>query len=490
VFANTSRHELDWRRAALIRDGELETAVEIREALDAGKILSVELVERALRRAEAWQPAINAFSQLWPEVALDEARRLDALPRPEWRPMPEVPLLFAPLAIKDLFDVRGHETTGCCEAYRGLVPPRDSAMVARVRKAEALMIGKTNQHELAAGGTNTVSACGRTGNPWDPTRMTGGSSGGSAAAVAAGIVPLAMGSDTGGSIRIPAAMCGTFGLKPTTGKLPTAGMMPLAPSLDCPGPLASTAADLALLYEVMAEAGPSNPGRPRTGELEPGPAYTMPALLRIGVPDGFFVEHVHPEALATVAATAAVFEANGVDVEAVDGRGIDDAREVWMQICAPQFASAHPLLKDRRDRVHPSVVLWLERGERLSEDERLVAARRRADIGRWFRARLGAVDALLIPTTPYPAPVANRNEVDLGPFGTVSVDRIGPGWLTCSVNLAGLPAVNLPAGRSREGLPIGVSLVGRDDAESTLLQLAMRWEEATGYRPMRPAPPA
>jgi len=233
-------------------------------------------------------------------------------------------------------------------------------------------------------------------------------------------------------------------------------------------------------------------GRRRAREREPEPssAYSMPAPLRIGVPDGFFTEHVHPEALVAVAATAAVFEANGTGVEDVDGHGIEDAREVWMRICAPQFASAHPLLKDRRDRVHPSVVSWLERGERLSEDERLAAWRRRADIGRWFRSRLENVDVLLVPTTPYPAPVADRNEVDLGPAGAVSVDRIGPGWLTCSVNLAGLPAVSLPAGRSSEGLPIGVSLVGRDGAESTLLQLATRWEEAAGYRPMRPARPA
>src|SRR5207237_7768988 len=168
-------------------------------------------------------------------------------------------------------------TTGCCAAYGDNVPAEDAWVITRMREAGVVMVGKTNQHELAAGGTNTVSACGRTGNPWAPERMTGGSSGGSAAAVAAGIVPIALGSDTGGSIRIPAAFCGTFGLKPTTGQLPTDGMMPLAPSLDCPGPLASTVADLRLLYLAMRA-----PAKPAAGD-----GYLL-RRFRIGVPDGFF----------------------------------------------------------------------------------------------------------------------------------------------------------------------------------------------------------
>src|SRR5439155_9694203 len=140
---------------------------------------------------------------------------------------------------------------GCCAAFRRNVARQDAPIIANLRE-RFVFIGKTNQHELAAGGTNLVSACGRTVNPWDPARMTGGSSGGSAAAVAAGIVPFALGSDTGGSIRIPAALCGTFGLKPTTGRLPLEGVMPLAPSMDCPGPIAATAEDLSLLFRAMA----------------------------------------------------------------------------------------------------------------------------------------------------------------------------------------------------------------------------------------------
>src|SRR5437763_166271 len=215
-------------------------------AVHAGDGTSVELAERAIGRAEAWQPFTNAFSQLWPDEALEAARALDASPRRN-----ASPLCGVPIAVKDLYDVAGHETSGCCEAYRGTVADADATIITRLRRAGIVMVGKTNQHELAAGGTNTVSACGAARNPWDASRMTGGSSGGSAAVVAAGVVPIALGSDTGGSIRIPASLCGTFGLKPTSGRFPLDGVMPLAPSMDCPGPMAATAGDLVLALDAM-----------------------------------------------------------------------------------------------------------------------------------------------------------------------------------------------------------------------------------------------
>lgn len=458
-------------------DGELETAFDMTMAMLRGEVRALELVERAIRRAERWQPVINAFSQLWADEALAEARAVDAA-----LPGQRSPRSGIPLAVKDLFDVAGRETTGCSAAYRGNVAERDSPVIARVREIGMVIIGKTNQHELAAGGTNAVSACGRAANPWDPGRITGGSSGGSAAAVAAGVVPLALGSDTGGSVRIPASLCGTFGLKPTTGRITIEGMLPLAPSMDCPGPMASTVADLILLYD--ARPGP-RPGRPRPrglrrllrGRRKP---------FRVGVPDGFFADRVHRDVLDVVSATARTLEGAGVAVEGVDGRGIEDARQVWSRICYPEFAAAHAAARDRRDLIDPTVVAWMEEGEELSPGDREAAARRRREIAAWFGMRLKRFDALLVPTTPYPAPRAGQETVDLGPAGTVEVARVGPGWLTCSVNLAGLPALNLPAGRSSEGLPIGASLVGRADEEGVLFRLAGLWEQAAGYRPGRP----
>jgi aspartyl-tRNA(Asn)/glutamyl-tRNA(Gln) amidotransferase subunit A len=464
---------------SLIPDGELETAAEVDRALEEGQVLCVDIVERALERAEAWQPSINAFTEIWSDTAIEAAKRIDSLPRPEWRPIVDHPLLFVPLAVKDLYDVAGYRTTGCCAAYRDNMRMKDAAIIARLREAEVIMLGKTNQHELAAGGTNSVSACGRTGNPWATDRITGGSSGGSAAAVAAGIVPLALGSDTGGSIRIPAALCGTFGLKPTTGRLSTEGMMPLAPSLDCPGPIAGTVADLALLYRAM--------GEPANERAEPGHSFRQ---LRIGVPDGYFAADIHADVLAVLDRARATFESASVIVESIDGQGIEDARYVWMGVCTPEFFAAHPALRKRRAQVDPSVLEWLDQGERMTEGERASARARRGEIARWFRDRLKGFDAMLVPTTPYPAPRKDQTQIDLGQGRVVAMREVGVGWLTCSVNLAGLPALSIPAGRSSEGLPIGVSLVGHEDQEGLLLRLAAMWEEAAGYRPQRPPIPA
>ncbi len=449
-----------------LRDGELESAGEMLAALATGDVTSDELVERSFRRAEAWQPSVNAFSQLWADVLVGEGDGRHPVP----------------LAVKDLFDVAGRETTGCCAAYRGVVADRDATVIARLRERFAF-IGKTNQHELAAGGTNLVSACGRTGNPWDPARMTGGSSGGSGAAVAAGIVPMALGSDTGGSIRIPASMCGTFGLKPTNGGLPIDGLLPLAPSMDCPGPMAATASDLELLFRAMD-------GRPSSGQ---GDTAGTRAPRRIAVLEGFFSDIVHEEVASAVEAVGRTFAGASVKVESVDGAGIEDARSTWTHVCYPEFAAAHPALRDpeRHRLVAEQPRSWLERGEALPQERREAAAKRRAEIGRWYRDRLdrAEAEALVIPTTPYPAPRADQSVVDLGRGRTVEVDRVGPGFMASSVNLAGLPAVNLPAGRSTDGMPIGVSLVGPDGGEEVLLALARLWEEAAGYRPAWPRRP-
>lgn len=448
-------------------EGEFETAGDMAEALRGGRVSAAELVERALRRAEAWQPETNAFTQLWAEESLSEARSV--------RADDERPLAGVPVAVKDLFDVAGRETTGCSRAYSGTLARVDAAMVRRLRSAGLVIIGKTNQHELAAGGTNLVSSAGRTCNPWDPRRITGGSSGGSAAAVAAGVVPWALGSDTGGSIRIPSAFCGIVGMKPTTGVLSTEGMMPLAPSMDCPGPMATTTEDVATLLSVLRE---------RDGV---GGEAALRAAPRIGVLRGYFADMVHPEALAAADEAAQTLRSGGATVEEVDGRGIADARGVWFTVCCAEFAEAHRGLGRDRARVSPSVRAWMEAGDAASVVEREAAIRRRGEIGGWFRERLAPLAALLVPTTAYAATLADRGDVDLGPWGTVSMERVGPGRLTCPVNLAGLPALSLPAGRSAEDLPLGASLIGREGGEATLIDLGLRWEAAAGYRARRPA---
>jgi aspartyl-tRNA(Asn)/glutamyl-tRNA(Gln) amidotransferase subunit A len=460
-----------------LRDGELETAGEMSRALSGGEVSSVELVERALERAEAWQPATNAFSQLWPDEAVEAARAADAA-----RAAGNAPGPFAgvPIAVKDLYDVAGRETTGCCDAYRGRVAHRDGPVIAATRAAGLVMVGKTNQHELAHGATNLVSACGQTRNPWDPARMTGGSSGGSAAAAAAGVVPWSLGSDTGGSIRIPASMCGTFGLKPTTGLLSIEGMLPLAPSLDCPGPLAGTPADLWALFRIMGGL----PDAPPTREIS-GP--------KVGVPGGPF-HMVAASVGQAVEGMAEHLASVGCSVEDLPGPELDDdppggLRGIWHVITDEEFVAAHEVLRDRLDQVAPSVAAHFDHAGATSPEQVAGARNRRAKVRRWFLRQLERVDVLLLPTTPYPAPSADQRTVDLGTHGVVDVDRVGPGWLTSIVNLAGLPAVNIPVDRTLDGLPVGVTIVGGDGAEAMLSAVVQQWSRTLGAALARPPRP-
>jgi aspartyl-tRNA(Asn)/glutamyl-tRNA(Gln) amidotransferase subunit A len=441
-------------------------------ALRSGEVGSIELVERALTRTEAWQPRINAFSQIWPEEAESEARRIDSTPVRDRRPLAGIPI-----AVKDLYDCAGRETTACCAAYRGRLAGADAPTIARVREAGLIIVGKTNQHELAAGATNLVSSCGRTGNPWDPRCMTGGSSGGSGAATAARIVPWSLGSDTGGSIRIPAAMCGTYGLKPTTGSISIEGLLPHSPSLDCPGPLAATIVDLWLLHSILSGSAPDE------DVLQEAPSRR----LRVAVPEGgHFEEQVEPAVARNRNEFADALAAAGTSVDTVDGRGIEGARRVWAGVAYPELYSAHIGLQNRRDLVSPPILELLDYGARLTRQEHTDALRRRDEITAWFETRLRAADALLIPTTPYPAPNAARYAAAPVPADVPLAERMGPAWLTCPINLAGLPALSIPSGVSSEGLPIGMSIVGRAGSERTLLQLALRWQQESGHEPGRP----
>src|SRR4051794_4417441 len=295
---------------------ELETAAEMAAAVVSGDVSPVELVQRSLSRVQQWQDPTNAITQLLYGAGLEEARRIEGLVAAG---EPVGPLAGVPVAVKDLFDVAGHDSTGCSLAYVGNRASTDAAVVRRLRAAGAIVVGKTNMHELAAGATNLVSACGPTANPWDLSRITGGSSGGSGAAVAAGIVPIALGSDTGGSIRIPASFCGIGGLKPTHGALPMDGVMPLAPSMDCVGPMAGSVEDLVLAWDALA--GPDG-----------GAPASATAPVRVGVLGGWFLDRIQPEVVEGVRAAARTLERLGIEVESVDGSGIEDALKTWTDL--------------------------------------------------------------------------------------------------------------------------------------------------------------
>jgi aspartyl-tRNA(Asn)/glutamyl-tRNA(Gln) amidotransferase subunit A len=348
-------------------------------AIRKRSVTPVELVSDALDSLHAWQPVTNAASQIWAEQALAAAAALpDA---------PVGPLHGVPVLVKELFDVTGHETTGCCEAFRGNVATTDAFVVTRLRAAGAIIVGKANMHELAASGTNHISACGPTRNPWATDRLTGGSSGGSAAAVATRSVPLTLGTDTAGSIRVPASFCGTVGLKPTHGRLPMSGTMPLSASLGCIGPMAATVDDVALGYSVLADCG---------GEVPPMPT-SLRGIRVARIRDGYFTRLVHPAVRGALDHAADVLAEAGATLVEIELPGVDGALHTWGDIAWPEFADAYPDLD--LSRVGEQIVGHYRYGQQLDVRARALAHQHAGRIQASFVDALRGVDALLLPAT-------------------------------------------------------------------------------------------
>jgi Asp-tRNA(Asn)/Glu-tRNA(Gln) amidotransferase A subunit family amidase len=425
---------------------------------------AVARVEASLEAIEHAQPRLNAFTSVLADEALARAHELDGQE-------PVGPLHGLPVVIKDLFDVAGVPTTGACGAYEGRVATEDADVVAVLRAAGAVIVAKTNQHELGAGATGLVSAFGPAWNPWGEGRLAGGSSSGSAAAVAAGVVPLAIGSDTGGSIRMPASFCGITGLKPTHGRVSLRGAMPMSPGYDSAGPMARTAAECAVAFRVLSAGGlvPSRPARSVEG-------------LRVGLPAPF-LQSLHPETRAATEAAAVTLEKLGAVVEHLDGPGLDEGwlgfHHVWADL-----AHLHAgIVGDAR--ISPEVAALMDFGLQLTGTGYAASMARARAVRQEFEAAFRRVDALLTPCTPYPAPRAGDEEVPVQ-GGVLDVHRGSPSRLTVPVNEAGLPAVAFSVGRSAEGLPIGAQLIGSPYDEETLLAVVEAFQAATPHHEHRP----
>lgn len=442
-------------------NGWPSTVTQMRSALSSGVISSAELVSHSIESIRAWQAATNAASQLWPDEALAAAR---ALPIEQTGPLHGIPVL-----VKELFDVAGHETTGCCEAFRGNVAASDAFLVTQLRDAGAIIVGKTNMHELAASATNHISACGATHNPWDPTRLTGGSSGGSAAVVATRSVPFALGTDTAGSIRVPSSFCGVVGLKPTHGRLPMQGVMPLSPTMGCAGPMATTVEDVGLGYAAL------------TGESgRTVPTNTSLAGMRVGrVRDGYFARLIHPQIRAALDGVANTLVDAGAVVVETSLPGMDGALRTWGDIAWPEFATVYPDLD--LDRVGQQIADHYRYGQQLDSHRRALASEHAERMQAAFVAALRNVDAVLLPATGYPAPRFTDDDIAVGDGETLNVFRGGPVWFTCPMDVGKLPALSLPAGFNPGGLPLGVQLVGGFGAEWTLLQIGHAFQQLTSH---------
>ena len=474
-----------------------------RQQLQSGEISSRELVDEHLKRLESSEPSLNAFVEVTADKARAEASRID-----EARAAGQNlgPLAGLPLAIKDNLCTKGVRTTCSSRMLEQFVPPYESTVTERLWASGAVLLGKTNLDEFAMGGSTETSAFGATANPWNPEHVPGGSSGGSAAAVAAGECLASIGSDTGGSIRQPASFCGVVGLKPTYGRVSRYGLVAFASSLDQVGPFSSSVADAAELLQVMAGADP----RDSTCLNVPVPDYTSDLAapvkgLRVGlVSECFDHAGLDPQVKASVLAAADQLKALGAELVDVSCPRFNDGIATYYVI-APSEASANLARYDgvkygyrAEDATSLAALTARSRAEGFgSEVQRRIligtyalsagyvdayykkAQQVRTLIRRDFDTAFQAVDVLLTPTAPSTA-FRNGAHAD-DPLAMYLADL-----LTIPANLAGLPAISVPCGFDSGGLPIGVQLIGNVLEEPRLLQVAHQYEQAAEVMKSRP----
>ena len=455
------------------------SAVEIAARVRRGDIRAVAVTEAALDRIADYNPTLNAFTSVLADRALAAARGIDACVAAGADPGP---LAGVPFAVKNLFDVEGLTTLAGSIIDADRPPARsDATAVARLKAAGAVLVGCLNMDEYAYGFSTENSHYGPTRNPHDTTRIAGGSSGGSAAAVAAELAPITLGSDTNGSIRVPAALCGVYGLKPTYGRLSRQGVRPFVHSLDHIGPFARTAQDLALAYDTLQGPDAQDPvaaGRPVEASA---PGLDRPlGRIRVGVLSGWFAHHASPEALDAVAAVALALNADD-DVEL---EGAEAARAAAFCLTGAEGGALH--LEALRGRYHdfdPAVRDRLLAGA-LQPAAWPAKAQR---VRRWFLKQALSLfdrfDVLVAPATPFPATEIGQASIEVG--GADIPIRANLGMYTQPISFIGLPVVAAPV--VRQGLPMGVQLIAAPWREGLLLQVAARLERdgVTGAAPFK-----
>ena len=449
---------------------------ELGQRLRRREVSPVEITRACLERIEQRNPALNAFITVTAESALAEARAAEAeIGRGEWRG----PLHGVPVALKDLIDTANVRTTAASAVYQDRVPDRDAEVVRRLREAGAVIVGKNNLHEFAYGASSLVSFFGDVHNPWDVGRIVGGSSGGSAAAVSAGLAYAAIGTDTAGSIRGPAALCGCVGLKPTYGRVSRRGVIPLSTSLDHVGPLASTSADAAIVLRAIAgyDAGDITSCDVPVADYA-GALREDARDLRVGVARDYFFGDLDPEVAA-----AMEHALNGIATL------VAEMKEVRLQVptdrtlqAAEAYAYHAANVAASPDLYQPETVRRIRSGEKVTAAEYIERRRELEAARRSIGAVFADVDVLVTPTTPMPA----LSIADL----RVNPDALRPAELkllrnTRPFNVWGLPAISVPCGFTQSGLPIGLQIAGPHWREDLVLRLAHAYEQATAWHKRR-----
>jgi aspartyl-tRNA(Asn)/glutamyl-tRNA(Gln) amidotransferase subunit A len=435
----------------------------------------VELTQDCLTRIEQLNPILNAFITITGESALTEARQAESdIQRGNWRG----PLHGVPLALKDLIDTAGVRTTAASALFKDRIPKQDAEVVRRLKQAGAVLLGKQNLHEFAYGGSSVVSHYGAVRNPWNPEYIAGGSSGGSAAAVAAGMCWGTIGSDTSGSIREPAALCGVVGLKPTYGRVSASGVIPLSWSLDHVGPIAATVADAAVILQAVAGHDPTDPGSANVPVADYVAALNHHAKpMRIGVPRKYFCDDLHPEIASAFEHALTVLRKLSAEVRDFDVRVYTD-RSLQS---AESYAYHRKWIAESPELYQPETLRRIRTGENVNHTETLQREQKkiRDEIGIIF----DQVDVLVTPTNPIPPPTLaelRQHPEMLRPREIVLLRNTRP------ANVWGLPAISLPCGFTEVGLPIGLQIIGPAWEEARVLQLAFAYEQATAWHKRRP----
>jgi aspartyl-tRNA(Asn)/glutamyl-tRNA(Gln) amidotransferase subunit A len=441
---------------------EPRTIAQLSRALQAREITSEAVTDRCLARIAEQNPALNAFITVFADQAREQARGADReIASGRYRG----PLHGVPISLKDLLDLGGTRTTAASNVRQGHVATADAPAVANLRQAGAVIIGKCNLHEFAFGTTNEDSAFGPARHPVDINRSPGGSSGGSAVSVATGMAFASIGTDTGGSIRIPAAACGVVGLKPGLGEVPTAGVVPLSRTMDHVGPLCRSVDDAAILYEVLRGQTPGN-----------GMAAREAPGLRLGIPRAYFMSVLDQQVASSFESACDRLRRAGVVIEEVNIPHANDIAPIYLHIVLPEAAAYHAkTLESRPDDYTPNVRLRLEMGRYILAQDYARALLGREVLRTEVNAALKGRDGLLLPALAIPAPRLGAGTVKVG--STEEPVRNITLRLTQLFNITGHPALSVPCGRTFDGLPIGAQIVGHDGGTLELLQVGRALED-------------
>ena len=449
-----------------------ESIFELAPLLRSGKISATDVTRACLKKIEDRDPALNAFITVTAESALAEARAADVeIGRGEWRG----PLHGVPVALKDLIDTAGVRTTSASAFHKDRVPGTDAEVVRRLREAGAVIVGKNNLHEFAYGGSSLISYFGEVRNPWNGERMAGGSSGGSAAAVAAGLCFAAIGTDTAGSIREPAALCGCVGLKPTYGRVSARGVIPLSRSLDHVGPLATTVTDAALVLQAIAGYDAGDLGSVNTPVVDyVSTLHEGAKKIRVGVPRAYFFEELDAEVAGAVQQALGVIETLVAGVEDVELE-IPTDRALQM---AEAYAYHAEDARKTPEFYQAETLRRILTGKLISTSDYIRARRELEQARRDIGGAFASVDVLVTPTTPMVAPSIAELKSDGSALRPAELRLLRN---TRPFNVWGLPAISIPCGFTRDGLPIGLQIAGPPWREDLVLRLAHAYELAAEW---------